>query len=72
MLKVHLGEAPHIFQEDFPLTEPSTHNLRFQTECGTRPIRTVPYGSNSLRLLGPKIWEIVPLELKRCEIVDLF
>ena len=72
MFKVDLGEAPHIFQEDFPLTEPSTYNLRFQTEFGTRPIRTVHYESNSLRLLGPKIWEIVPSELKRCETVDLF
>ena len=72
MFKVHLGEAPQILHEVFLLTEPSTYNLRFQPEFGTRPIRTVHYGSNSLRFLGPKIWEIVPSELKRCERVDDF
>ena len=56
----------------FLLTGPSTYNLRFQPEFRTRPIRTVHYGSNSLRFLGPKTWEIVPLELKRCERVDVF
>ena len=65
MFKVHLGEAPQILQEVFSLTEPSTYNLQFQPESSTRPIRTVYYGSNSLRYLGPKIWEIVPLQLKR-------
>ena len=47
MFKVHLGEAPQVLQEVFPLTEPSTYNLRFQHEFGTRPIRTIHYGSNS-------------------------
>ena len=72
MFKVHLGEASQILHDVFPLTESSTYNLRFQPKFGTRPIRTVHYGSNSLRFLGPKIWEIVPSELKRCERVDVF
>ena len=59
-------------QEVFPLTEPLTCNLRFQSEFATRPIRTVHYGSNSLRFLGTKIWEIVQSELKRCERADVF
>ena len=72
MFKVHLGEAPQILNEVFPLSEPSAHNLRFQTEFSTKPVRTVHYGSNSLRNLGPKIWEIVPSEIKCCERVDVF
>ena len=40
MFKVHLGEASKILHEGFPLPEPSTYNLRFQLEFGTRPIRT--------------------------------
>ena len=72
MVKVHLGEAPQILQDAFLLTEPSTYNLRFQPEFGTRPIRTVHYGSNSLGFLGPKVCEIVPSELKCCERVDVF
>ena len=63
---------PQTLQEDFPLTEPSTYNLRFQPEFGTRPIRTVHYGSNSLRLLESNIWEIVPSELKHYERVVVF
>ena len=45
--------------------------LRFQPEFGTRTIRTVHYGTNFLRFLGPKIWEIVPSELNRFERVDV-
>ena len=72
MFKVHLGEAPQILNEVFPLSEPSAYNQRFQTEFSTRPIRTVHHGSNSLRYLGPKIWEIVPSEIKCCKRVDVF
>ena len=72
MFKVHLGKAPQILHEVFLLTESSTYSLRFEPEFSTRPIRVVHYWSNSLRLLGPKIWEIVPSELKRCERVDVF
>ena len=71
MFKVYLREAPQILHEVFPLTEPSTYNLRFQAEFGTRTIRTVHYGSNFLRFLGPKIWQIVPSELNRFERVDV-
>ena len=72
MFKVHLGEAPQVLEEVFALTEPLTYNLRFQPEFGTRTMRTFHYGSNSLRYLGPTIWELVPSELKRCEKVDGF
>ena len=71
MFKVYLGEAPQILHKVFPLTERSTCNLRFQPEFGTGAIRTVHYGSNFLRFLGPKIWEIVPSELNRFERVDV-
>ena len=72
LLDLLIRKAPQILQEAFPLTEPSAYNLRFQPEFGTRPKRTVHYGSNSLRFLGPKIWEIVSSEFKRCERVDVF
>ena len=72
LLHLLIRKVPQILQEVFPLTEPSANNLRFQPEFGTRPKRTVHYGSNSLRFLGPKIWEIVSSEFKRCERVDVF
>ena len=72
IFKVHLREAPQILQVVFPLPEPLTYSLRFLPEFGTRPTRAVHYGCNSLRFLGPKIWEIVPSELKPCERVDVF
>ena len=46
------------------------YSLRFQPEFGTRSTRTIHYGSNSLRFLGQKIWEIIPSELKPCKRVD--
>ena len=72
LLHLLIRKAPQILQEVFPLTEPLAYSLRFQPEFGTRPKRTVHYESNSLRFLGPKIWEIVSSELKRCERVDVF
>ena len=72
MFKVHLREAPQVWEEVFALTEPLTYSLQFQPEFGTRTIGTIHYGSNSLRYLGPTIWELLPSGLNRCEKVDVF
>ena len=46
-------------------------NLRNQQEFTVRPIKTVHYGLNSLAYLGPRIWELLPNNLKRQKLLNL-
>ena len=39
-------------------------NLRSQTDFKQGPINTVDYGLKSLRYLTPKIWNLIPLEIR--------
>ena len=60
-----------LVKELFPL---STHayNLRFTYEFKLKNIKTVRYGTESLSFLGPKIWELVPLEIKSSQSLEEF
>ena len=61
--KVKMGFSPRLVKELFPL---STHayNLRSTYEFKLENVKTVHYSTESLLFLGPKIWELVPLEIK--------
>ena len=52
-----MGLAAQLVKELFPL---STHAYNLKIDN----VKTVHYGTESLSFLGPKIWEIVPLEIK--------
>ena len=66
-----MGLPPQLVKELFPL---STHpyNLRFIYEFKLKNIKTVHYGTESLSFLGPKIWELVPLEIKSSQSLEEF
>ena len=55
--------APELIKELFPL---STHayNLRSTYEFKLENVLSVHYGTESFSFLGPKIWELVLLEIK--------
>ena len=72
MFKVYTGSPTDILNEAFPLKPPSNYNLRNLQEFTVRPIKTVHYGLNSLVYLKPKIWELLPHNLKRLESVEAF
>ena len=59
-------------QEVFPLKEQVHYNLRTQTDFKIPHVKTVNYGLESIRFLGPKIWKSVPNDLKRKESVSSF
>ena len=40
------------------------YNLHSQTDFKKGPVNTVNYGLKSLRYLGPKKWNIFPLEIR--------
>ena len=54
----------------FPMN-PSIYNLR-NSEFKTENVRTVHYGTDSLSFLGPRIWKLVPLEVKSCTTLQVF
>ena len=48
------------------------YNLHCHPEFASRAIDTVHYGSESLSFLVPKIWKMLPLDLKNSESLDSF
>ena len=62
--KVKNGIAPDIMNDIFELQNPS-YNLRSSCNQFRREnIKTVHYGIQSVRYLGPKIWQLVPNDIK--------
>ena len=62
--KVKNGIAPDIMNDIFELQNPS-YNLRSSCNQFRREnVKTVNYGIQSVRCLGPKIWELVPNNVK--------
>ena len=72
MLKTYTGITPQIMNEVFPRNCALNCNLRRHHEFASRAINTVHYGSRSLSFLGPKIWEMLPLDLKNSDSLDSF
>ena len=64
MFKVLNNLTPKVMNEVFPLKSPLNYELRRPREFYTRPIRTVHYGTESIGFLAPKIWDIVPDNIK--------
>ena len=72
MFKTYTGMAPQIMNEVFPRNYILNYNLRRHPEFASRAINTVHYGSESLSFLGPKIWEMLPVDLKNSDSLDSF
>ena len=66
MFKVYTGSATDILNQVLPLKPPSNYNLRNQQEF------IVHYGLNTLTYLGPRMWKLLPNNLKRLESVKAF
>jgi hypothetical protein len=67
MFKVVKGIASKLFSEIFGYRENMRYNFRNDSIFTLPPKRTVHYGTESIAFLGPKIWEIIPRELKEKE-----
>ena len=63
LYKVAYSLSPKIMQLVFPLNDyakyPGENNFK------TRNVKTVNYGQETLAHLGPKIWSIVPMDIKK-------
>ena len=51
----------------FPLSHPLIYNTKNQPDLSTRPAKSVYLCTESLGLLGPRIWELVLAQLKSVE-----
>ena len=69
--EVKMGLTPQLVKELFPLSTRAC-NLRSTYEFKLENVKAVHYGNNSLSFLGPKIWELVPLEIKYFHFLEEF
>ena len=67
--KVLNGLSPSILNDIFvPALYP--HNFRRQNTLQRRRVKSVRHGTESLSFLGPKIWDIIPQNIKQSKTVE--
>ena len=66
MFKIHRGLSPEILRETF-VSKTNSYNLRRNDTFEKRQVHSVYCGTESLPFLGPKIRDLVPVELKQSE-----
>ena len=71
MFKIHRGLSPDILRKTF-VPKISWYNLRRNNTFEKHQAHSVYHGTESLSFLGPKIWDLVPLELKQLECFEIF
>ena len=63
--------GPEIMKDIFHSVQ-KPYNLRNDSTLQRRRNRTVYFGTESISSLAPKIWEIVPCEIKNAKSLDIF
>ena len=72
IFKVKNNLSPEIMKQVFDFQEPY-YNLRSETSQFRREnIKTTHYGIQSAKFLGPKIWTMVPQNIKNCKFLQEF
>ena len=72
LYKIVNGLSPEIMKGVFPFNENTSYNTRNKRKFHSRAIKSVVFGSEMLSHLAPKIWELVPVEIKNVESVASF
>ena len=70
LYKVVNGLSPEILKDVFPLKECNRYCTRFPFK--SRNLRTVNYGTETISSLGPKIWSIIPNDIKNAPSLNSF
>ena len=71
MFKVYKNISPELLNDIFEPKE-SCYRLRANSFFKTRKVTSVHHGTESLSFLGPKVWDLVPLDIKQSENIDIF
>ena len=69
--KVMQGISPPLLNEVFVQLE-SNYELRGNNFLERRRVKSVRYGTESISSLAPKIWEILPNEIKDSDTLQIF
>ena len=72
MFKVYTKTSPEIMQEVFQIKDQGDYFLRNQRDFVIPTVKSVNYGLESIRFLGPKIWESLPNNLRNKESIESF
>ena len=64
IFKFFNGPSPQIMNDVFQVKSPAPYYLRDKSELYSRSPNIVAYGTGSVSFIAPKIWSIVPQELK--------
>ena len=70
MFKIHSCLSPGILREIF-VPKISLYYLRRNKTFERRQVHSVYHIAESLSFLGPKIWDLVPLELKQLKSLEV-
>ena len=72
IFKLKNGLAPEIMKKVFEIQNPA-YNFRSETIHFKREnVKTTHYGIQLVRYLGPKIWDMVPNNIKNCSSLNKF
>ena len=71
LYEVHHGLAPELMNNIFKKRD-VTYYFRNNSTFETRSITSVFYGSETISFLGPKIWELLPSNIKDSENLNIF
>ena len=71
IFKIKNNMAPEILSEIFQ-SRTSSYNLRKNSSFYVRKVYSVYHATESLSFLVPKIWELVPEDIKQSESLDIF
>ena len=72
LYKVFNGTCPDIIKDVFPLCISSNYDIRSRRTSNTRSVKTVYHGTESLSYLAPKVWELIPNNIKSLENLPKF
>ena len=67
LYKVFSGICPDIMKDVFPLSTSSNCDTRSRHTLATGSVKTVYYVTESLSYLAPKVWELIPNNVKSIE-----
>ena len=71
MYKMSNGLSTPLMKDIFPINR-NPYNLRENSQFSRPRINTVYHGTKSISDLGPKIWDLVPSNLKEMSDLDKF
>ena len=72
MFKVYTKISPEIMQKVFQIKDQRNNFLRNQINFVVLAVKSVNYGLESIRLLGLKVWERLPNNMKNKESTESF